>query len=57
MPVCQEALADAGDSGSVTAMLTCTQFCEYEMKNSVPFSPKCLVDNLLVCSEIETICK
>jgi hypothetical protein len=53
MQICKDALA--ADSGM--AKLTCVQFCEYEMKNSVQLEPKCLVDNLLVCSEIETICK
>lgn len=41
------------DSGS----MTCKDFCEYEMRNSVQLNPKCLVENLKDCSQIETICK
>ena len=43
------------DSGIAT--LTCTQWCEYEMKNSVQLNPQCLAKNLVVCSEIEEICQ
>lgn len=52
-------ILDAGtnDAGKAIIKLTCTEFCEYELKNSVPLNPKCLVDNLLVCSKIETICR
>ncbi len=39
------------------AVLTCTEFCEYQMKNSVQLNPQCLSENLLVCSEIEEICQ
>jgi hypothetical protein len=49
MPTCQ-----ASDGGIVN--LTCKEFCEYEMKNSIQLNPKCLSENLMVCSEIETIC-
>jgi len=38
-------------------ILTCTQFCEYEMRNSVQLNPKCIADNLVTCDEIEDICK
>ena len=37
--------------------MTCQAFCEYELKNSVPLNPKCLVENLKDCSQIETICR
>lgn len=37
--------------------LTCTKFCEYEMSNSVNLQPKCLIDNLKSCDQIENICK
>lgn len=43
------------DAGMV--ILTCTQFCEYEMKNSIQLNPKCLSENLKDCSDIELICK
>lgn len=36
--------------------MSCKEFCEYEMRNSVQLNPKCLVENLKECSEIETIC-
>jgi len=42
------------DGGVV--MLSCTSWCEYEMRNSVQLSPGCLADNLVSCNEIETIC-
>jgi len=45
------------DANGGIAQLSCTEFCEYEMKNSVQLNPKCLSENLLVCSEIETICQ
>lgn len=38
------------------AMLNCTAWCEYEMRNSVQLNPGCLADNLATCDEIETIC-
>lgn len=37
--------------------MTCVQFCEYELKNSVPLNPKCIVETMKECSEIENICK
>lgn len=45
-------MADGG-----IATLTCTQWCEYEMKNSVQLNPQCLAENLVVCTEIEEICQ
>jgi hypothetical protein len=43
------------DAGLVT--LNCTQFCEYEMHNSVQLNPQCLAENLVVCDDIEKICR
>lgn len=40
------------DGGS----MTCTEFCEYELKNSVPLNPQCIVDTLTECEQIENIC-
>ena len=40
-----------------SATISCTQFCEYEMKNSVQLNPKCISETLTTCSEIENICK
>jgi hypothetical protein len=37
--------------------MTCTEFCEYEMKNSVDLKPLCLSVNLTKCEDIEVICK
>lgn len=42
------------DGGIVNIL--CTSFCEYEMRNSVQLDPRCLSENLAVCSEIETLC-
>jgi hypothetical protein len=51
---CKDALSlDA----SVIVKMTCQEFCEYEMNNSVQLNPKCLADNLKDCSQIEKICK
>lgn len=52
MTISQCQVADGG-----MAKLTCTEFCEYEMRNSVQLNPQCLAENLLVCEEIETICQ
>ena len=41
--------------GGMSSM-TCKEFCEYEMKNSVQLDPMCLSQNLVICSEIETLC-
>jgi hypothetical protein len=30
--------------------MTCAEFCEYEMQNSVDMQPKCIIDNVEVCS-------
>jgi len=49
MEQCQ--LVDGG-----MAKLTCVEFCEYEMSNSIQLNPQCLAENLIVCSEIEEIC-
>jgi hypothetical protein len=38
------------------AKLSCVELCEYQMTNSVQLNPQCLSENLLSCSEIETIC-
>jgi hypothetical protein len=37
--------------------MTCTEFCEYEMSNSVQLNPKCIAETLVNCSEVEHICK
>lgn len=38
-------------------IMTCTEFCLYELKNSIPLNPECIVKNLKSCDQIETICK
>jgi hypothetical protein len=40
-----------------TETFTCVQFCEYEQRNSVQLNPKCLVEQLTNCADIELICK
>lgn len=50
-------MQECKDADGGLAKLTCTRHCEYEMKNSVQLNPMCLSENLLVCSEIETICQ
>lgn len=42
------------DSG--TSSMTCKEFCEYTMNNSVQLDPECLSKNLIICSDIETLC-
>jgi len=37
--------------------MTCTAFCVYELQNSVPLNPTCIVQTLKTCDEIEKICK
>ena len=36
--------------------MTCVEFCQYELKNSVPLDPQCVVDNVTKCEEVETKC-
>ena len=36
-------------------VMTCTEFCEYEMENSVQLNPGCIAHNLSKCDEIEEI--
>lgn len=38
-------------------VMTCTEFCVYEMSNSIPLNPKCYVEQLQNCEDIETICQ
>jgi hypothetical protein len=45
-------LSDGGNE-----VLSCKDFCEYELNNGVPLHPKCIYENLKDCSEIESICK
>lgn len=40
-----------------TEVLSCENWCIYEMSNSVQLNPKCLSENLKTCDEIETICQ
>ena len=42
-----------GDGG----VITCQSFCIYELHNSIPLNPTCLVQNLTSCDQIENICK
>lgn len=42
------------EDGSV---MNCVQFCEYELKNSVPLNPQCIVENITTCEELENICQ
>lgn len=37
-------------------IMTCKEFCEYEMSNSVQLNPKCIVEKVTECSQVETIC-
>jgi hypothetical protein len=50
---CKPYYEDIETDGGV---ITCTEFCEYELKNSVPLNPQCIVETLKTCDEIETIC-
>ena len=38
-------------------IMTCSDFCIYELNHSVNLNPTCLVQNLKACNQIETICK
>ncbi len=40
-----------------TSIMTCTEFCVYELKNSVPLNPECIAKTLTKCEDIENICK
>jgi len=36
--------------------MSCTEFCEYEMKNSVQLHPQCIYEKINTCSEIPLKC-
>jgi len=38
-------------------IITCQSFCSYELYNGINLNPKCFVDTLKYCAEIESICK
>jgi len=46
---------ECNDAGMLT--ITCTQFCEYEMRNSVQLNPQCLAEQTNTCDQIEQICR
>jgi hypothetical protein len=52
---CKSVLSEI-DASTIVPM-TCTEFCEYELKNSIPLNPQCVSNTLKDCSEIETICQ
>jgi len=37
--------------------MNCTQFCEYQMENSVQLNPKCIYEEIETCSEVFTKCE
>ena len=38
-------------------IMTCYNWCLYELQHSVPLNSQCIVENLKSCDQIENICK
>lgn len=48
-------MVECADGG--VGKLSCLSFCKYEMSSSINLNPKCIVDTLKSCDQIENICK
>jgi hypothetical protein len=53
---CSQGLPDDGPDGSIICLTTCKEFCQQTMQKGVFLEPKCIVEKVVVCSDIEEKC-